>query len=103
MGFLIAAVRLGVIGYLIRFRQWAWLVSGYNTSSRAVKARYDVAALTRGVGNFMFLLSAIMGVAGLGLLAGLEWVSPPAMVVLVIATIAFLVHASTGGRYMKKP
>lgn len=48
MGFLLAAVLLGVLGYLLRFRQWGWLVSGYNTSSKAAKARYDVAALTSG-------------------------------------------------------
>lgn len=101
MGFLIVAVLLGVIAYLLRFRQWSWLVSGYNTSSKAAKARYDVAALTTGVGNFTFLLAAIQVVAGIGLMTGLEWVIVAAMVVLVVASIIFLVYANTGGRYLK--
>ena len=96
------AVLLGVIGYLLRFRHWGWLVSGYNTSSRATKARYDVVALTRGVGNFVFLLAAIQVVAGIGFIAGLEGLTIAAMVVLVVATITFLVYANTGGRYLKK-
>lgn len=103
MGFLIAAAVLGVTGYLLRFRQWSWLVSGYNTSSRAVKARYDLPALTRGVGNFTFLLAALQLVAGIGSLIGLEVVAVATMVVLVVASIVFLVYANTGQRYLKKP
>ena len=103
MGFLIAALVLGVIGYLLRFRHWGWLVSGYNTSSKEAKARYDVIALTRGVGNFTFLLAAIQVVAGIGLLAGLDWQPIAAMVSLVIASHAFIVYANTGHRYMKMP
>ena len=102
MGFLIAALVLGVIGYLLRVRHWGWLVSGYNTSSKEAKARYDVVALTRGVGNFTFLLAAIQVVAGIGFLAGLDWVPVAAMVSLVVASLAFIVYANTGRRYMKK-
>lgn len=102
MGFLIAALVLGVIGYLLRFRHWGWLVSGYNTSSKDAKARYDVIALTRGVGNFTFLLSAIQVVAGVGLLAGVQWVMVAAMVSLAVASVVFLVYANTGRRYLKK-
>ena len=102
MGFLIAALVLGVIGYLLRFRHWGWLVSGYNTSSKEAKARYDVVALTTGVGNFTFLLAATQLLAGIGFLAGLDWVPIAAMVALVVASIAFIVYANTGRRYMKK-
>jgi cell division protein FtsX len=102
MGFLIAAVVLGIIGYLLRFRHWGWLVSGYNTSSKEAKERYDVVALTRGVGNFTFLLAAMQVVAGIGLLAGVEWVPVAAMVSLLVASLAFIVYANTGHRYMRK-
>ena len=103
MGFLIAALVLGVIGYLLRFRHWAWLVSGYNTSSKERKARYDVVALTIGVGNFAFLLAAIQLLAAIGSRAGVEWAPVAAMVVFVGATIAFLIYANTRHRYMKNP
>lgn len=103
MGFLIAPLVLGAIGYLLRFRHWGWLVSGYNTSSKEAKARDDVVALTRGVGNFTFLLAAIQVVAGIGFLAGLDWVPVAAMVSLVVASVVFIVYANTGRRYMKNP
>lgn len=103
IGFFLTAALLALVGYLVRFRQWAWLVSGYNTSSKATKARYDVPALTRGVGNFAFLLAALVVLAGIGSLAGLDWLPLAAMVVLAIACIIFVVYANTGGRYLKKP
>ncbi|MHA6523353.1 DUF3784 domain-containing protein [Tessaracoccus sp. G1721] len=102
MGFMFAAVLLGVIGYLVRFRQWSWLISGYNTSSKAKKARYDVAALTRGVGNFSFFLAGTQVLAGLGFMAGVEWVPVAAMVVLAVASLIFIVYANTGGRYLRR-
>lgn len=97
------AALLAALGYLLRFRHWAWLVSGYNTASKASKAQYDVDALTRGVGNFAFSLAALQVLAGIGSLAGLAWVQVAAMVLLVVGSIAFIVYANTGGRYLKKP
>ena len=102
-GFLGVAALLALVGYLIRFRRWAWLISGYNTSSKAAKARYDVVALTRGVGNFVFLLAAIMLVGGLGALVGVEWVPTAASVALAVACLVLIAYANTGGRYRKRP
>ncbi len=51
--------------------------------------------------NIAFLLAAILVVAGIGLMTGLEQVSVAAMVVLVVASISFTVYANTGGRYLK--
>lgn len=102
MAYFLGAALLSVVGYLVRFRRWAWLIAGYNTSSRASKERYDLAELTRGVGNFAFLLAALLMVAGVGVVAGLDWVTVAAMVLLVAASLAFLVYANTGGRYLKR-
>lgn len=102
VGLLVAAAVLALLGYLIRFRRWAWLISGYNTSSKAAKARYDVAALTRGVGNFTFLLAALLLAAAVGSFAGLGWVPLAATVALVVAALVFLAYANTGGRYRRR-
>ena len=103
MAYFLGAALLAVVGYLVRFRRWAWLIAGYNTSSRASKARYDLAELTRGAGNFAFLLAALLMVAGFGVLVGLDWVTVAAMVLLVAASLVFLIYANTGGRYLKGP
>ena len=102
MGFFFGAALLAVVEYLVRFRRWAWLIAGYNTSSRASKERYDRDALTRGVGNFAFLLTALLMVAGLGVLVELDWVTDAAMVLLVAAILVFLIYANTRGRYLKR-
>ena len=101
MGYVLCAALLAVVGYLVRFRRWAWLIAGYNTSSRASRERYDLAELTRGVGNLSFLLAALLMVAGVGVLTGLDWVTVAAMVLLVVASLVFLIYANTGGRYLK--
>lgn len=103
VAYFFGAALLALVGYLIRFRRWAWLIAGYNTSSRASKERYDVAELTRGVGNLAFLLAALLMVAGVGVLVGLTWVTVAAMGLLVAASLVFLIHANTGGRYLKGP
>lgn len=103
IGFLITAAVLALIGYLIKVRRWAWLISGYNTSSKATKERYDLHDLTRGVGHFMFLEAAILVAAGIGALAGLGWTPIAATIALVATTMVFLVYANTGGRYRKRP
>ena len=103
MAYFLGAALLAVVGYLVRFRRWAWLIAGYNTSSRASKGRYDLAELTRGVGNFALLLAALLMVAGFGALVGLDWVTVAAMVLLVAASLVFLIYANIGGRYLKGP
>ncbi len=101
MGFLIVATLMGVVGYLIRFRRWAWLIAGYNTSSPATKETYDLPELTSGVGNFAFLIAGLLVVAGVGDLLGLPWLMKTALVLLVVLALGFIVYANTGRRYRK--
>ena len=96
MGFFIVAALMGVVGYLIRFRRWAWLIAGYNTSET-----YDLPELTSGVGNFAFLIAGFLVVAGVGELLGLRWLLETALVLLAVSALAFIVYANTGGRYRK--
>lgn len=66
------------------------------------RERYDLAELTRGVGNLAFLLAALLMVAGVGVVVELDWVTGAAMVLLVAASLVFLIYANTGGRYLKR-
>ncbi len=97
----VMALLFVLLGYLVRFRQWAWLISGYNTSSRESRDQYDREALTRGVGNTMFVLAALMVVSALG-----QWLRVPFLTRVgwggfVLAILVFLVYANTGNRYKK--
>jgi len=46
-----------VLGYLVKYKKWSWLIAGYNTSSKKEKAKYNTLALCSGVGNFLFSVS----------------------------------------------
>ena len=59
MIFLVATGILLVVGYLIKYKKIAWLISGYNTSSKEEKAKYDVDRLCKYVGNYIFILAAM--------------------------------------------
>lgn len=92
---------LAVLGYLIKVKQWTWLISGYNTSSAEEKVKYDTAALSSGVGNFMFFLGFTMLIASLGFLLEAIWIAATGWGLFLAAVIVFLVYANTGGRYKK--
>lgn len=88
-----------LLGYLIKYKQWSWLIAGYNTSSRKEKAKYDTVALCSGVGNFLFILAGILLIAALGELLEARWVVSFSWLLFSAAIIAFLIYANTGNRY----
>ena len=92
---------LVILGYLMKVKQWAWLISGYNTSSAEEKAKYDTAALCNGVGNFMYSLGFTVFVASIGFFLEARWITIMGWGLFVVAVIVFLVYANTGGRYKK--
>lgn len=91
-----------LLGYLIKYKQWSWLIAGYNTSSKKEKLKYDAAALCGGVGNFLFLLAGILFVTALGEIFNAARVVSLGWILFSVSTIAFLVYANTGNRYKKE-
>ncbi len=95
------ALFLVLLGCLIKYGKVAWLISGYNTSSKEAKAQYDVEALCRGVGHFMFALAGTLLIPATGRLFNAEWAIHTGWILFVLATIVFLIYANTGNRYKK--
>lgn len=55
-----------LMGVAVKHLKWYWLISGYNTMSKEKKQQVDADGLGRYVGNFMFILAALLlGGAGL--------------------------------------
>ncbi|MDE5413199.1 DUF3784 domain-containing protein [Alkalihalobacterium chitinilyticum] len=90
-----------LLGYLIKYKQWSWLIAGYNTSSKEEKATYDKQALCNGVGNFIFLLSGLLFITGLGEFLNMTWITKYSWIIAIIAIILFLIYANTGNRFKK--
>lgn len=62
-----------LLGYLVKYKQWSWLIAGYNTSSKKEKEKYNITALCNDVGNFLFILVGILLIAALGELLEAGW------------------------------
>jgi len=54
-----------LLGYAVKYRKCYWLISGYNTASPQRKQEFDLAGLSRLMGNCAFLLAAMLIVAGI--------------------------------------
>ncbi len=91
-----------VLGYLVKYRHWSWLIAGYNTSSEKERAQYETADLCSGVGNFLFILAALLFVAALGEYLDTAWIVSVTWIIFATACVVFVIYANTGGRYRKK-
>ena len=67
------ALFLVLLGCLIKYGKVAWLIAGYNTSSKEVKEQYDVEALCRGVGHLLFALAGTLIIPAAGGFFNVEW------------------------------
>lgn len=43
----------------MRFGKASWLISGYNSSSKSEKEKYDKVALCKFINNLMFILTSM--------------------------------------------
>lgn len=57
-----------VLGLIFSQGKGAFLIAGYNTASKAEKAKYDEKALCRFMGKIMFALAGCQGIMALGIL-----------------------------------
>lgn len=90
-----------LLGLVFIRGQGAFLIAGYNTSSRAEKEKYDELALCRFMGKIMFLFALSFLIAMLSGLLGhmvFLWVG----LGLFFAGVVFsLIYANTGNRFKK--
>lgn len=54
-----------VLGFLIKYRKWYWLISGYNTMPKEKKRNVDIEGLGKFLGNSLFVMAGLMFAASL--------------------------------------
>lgn len=91
-----------VLGIVLWKGKGAWLIAGYNTSSKAEKAKYDEKALCRFVAKLMFFYAACCVFWTLGTLFDAMAVFYCVLALFLAVTVAALVYANTGNRFKKK-
>lgn len=97
----ITALLLIILGYLIKYRKWTWLIAGYNTSSKEEKAKYNKEALCNGVGNLLFILSGISFFAALGEFWGVDWIVRITWILFIVVIVVAIIYMNTGNRFKK--
>ncbi|MGM0653235.1 MAG: DUF3784 domain-containing protein [Bacillota bacterium] len=96
---LFMALFLVLLGCLIKYGKSAWLIAGYNTSSKKVKEQYDLEALCRGVGHLLFALAGTLIIPAAGGFFNTAWAIHLGWILFALTTIFFLIYANTGNRY----
>ncbi len=90
-----------ILGYLLKYKKWSWLIAGYNTSSKEEKSKYDTDALCDFMGHFMFVLAALMVVAGIALYLKFTFIFSASWILFVVVIFAAIIYANTGKRFKK--
>ncbi len=67
---ILSGIFLIVLGILIKYFKFYWLISGYNTMSKEKRKNVDTEGLGRFMGNFLFLLGGIITIGALLIFAG---------------------------------
>ena len=104
MYFIIPTILLFVIGWFVKVKKVTWLISGYNTSSKAEKEKYDIDKLCYNFGNFIYILaliSLILTVASMVFSSQLELIVWIGVGVFMIAIVAGIIYLNTGNRVIK--
>ena len=104
MIFYLPAFLLLIIAYFVKFKKVTWLISGYNTSSKKDKEKYDLEKLCRLMGNFTFGLSFILFI-----LATVSMILPKqediiimvGLIILAVYSVVGLFYLNTGNRVLK--
>jgi len=90
-----------VLGIVLWRGKGAWLIAGYNTSSKSEKARYDEKALCRFVARLMFFCAGCTVLFALSPLVGM-WLFWLAFILMLVVIIASVIYANTGNRFKKR-
>jgi fatty acid desaturase len=93
-----------LLGLLIKYKKAAWLISGYNTASKAKKQQYDIDKLCRYTGNLIFVLSGVLAITGVFTLIFSNSVVTVAMVGMIVfaaAAVCGVIFLNTGNRVKK--
>lgn len=91
-----------VLGIILYRGKGAFLIAGYNTSSREEKSKYDEKALCKAVGKMMFALSGTWCVVALGSVLEswtIFWLGIGLFLAVIIVGVIYM---NTGRRFEMK-
>ena len=96
------AALFAVLGIVLWGGKGAWLIAGYNTSSKAGKSKYDEKSLCRFVSKLMFFYTACFIFVAISTWLEAMTLYYCLMTLFLVVTIAAVIYANTGNRFKKK-
>lgn len=102
MEHIFGGILFAVLGYLIKYKKWSWLIAGYNTSSKEAKEKYNIEALNNSVGNLFFLIGGIISSAYLGELLDLDWILSLRRALIIVVSLGAIIYLNTSSRFKKR-
>ena len=91
-----------VLGAVFSRGKGAFLIAGYNTSSKEEKAKYDEKALCRFMGKLMFAMAGCWAVVALGTVLDRMWLYYVGIGLFLAAVFGGVIYMNTGSRFRKK-
>jgi hypothetical protein len=83
-----------LLGYLIKYAKWYWLIAGYNTATPEERSKIDIVGLSHTMGIGLFAAGAAMIVCGMVAAAGFSMLSFIAMLLIPVLLSLYLVWKS---------
>lgn len=90
-----------VLGIIFSCGKGAFLIAGYNTSSKEEKSQINEKLLGRFMGKLMFLLAACWLIIALGGIFNIIFLLVIGIMLFVISIAGSIVYANTGNRFKK--
>ena len=91
-----------VLGAVFSRGKGAFLIAGYNTSSKEEKAKYDEKALCRFMGKLMFAMAGCWVPVALSALLDRMWLYYAGIGLFLAVVFGGVIYANTGNRFRKK-
>lgn len=100
-GLIIIAIFI-LIGTMFSFGKWSFLIAGFNTMSKEEKENYDVLALCKFMGKFMFIIAFCISLFLLNEILTMKILLYIGITLFIASTIFVTIYSNTGDRFKKK-
>lgn len=80
----------------------AWMIAGYNTSSKEEKEKTDSVALCKFMGKILLPIGAFLPLIAVGGIFDIDWLGWLYVVMLFALILFALIYANTKKRFLKK-
>jgi hypothetical protein len=96
---------LAILGMILRLGKGSFLISGYNTSSKEEKEKYDEVALGKFIGDFLIFVSVIQLIIVIAQVLNFAYfihIIVISGILIFFGSIGIAIYLNTGDRFKKK-